>query len=194
MKKGDLIVGGIAIAMMAVVCAATMLTYEAAHADAFDGVVDAVRSAHVDRDESVRYEQLATLHSGQSENAAVEPQKATDSPIEAEVVYIPAYEAIEAYTASYSFETRGNPDGLNSFDGVFEHDGRTETYYSGDGAAYADRLWVDDDGFYRTESGHYAVAASDMPQGATFEGSQGTCEVVDSGCADGVTDYCVSGW
>lgn len=37
------------------------------------------------------------------------------------------------------------------------------------------------------------MAASDMAQGTTFQGSKGTCIVLDSGCAAGTTDYYV-GW
>lgn len=46
--------------------------------------------------------------------------------------------------------------------------------------------------FYRTNEGYYVVAASDMDQGTTFEGSKGTCIVLDSGCSEGVTDYYVA--
>ena len=49
----------------------------------------------------------------------------------------------------------------------------------------------DSEGFYRTNEGYYVVAASDMAQGTTFEGSKGTCIVLDSGCSEGVTDYYV---
>lgn len=31
-----------------------------------------------------------------------------------------------------------------------------------------------------------------MEQGTTFEGSKGTCVVLDSGCSEGVTDYYVN--
>lgn len=120
-----------------------------------------------------------------------------------EAVPEPDYWDGSAYSGPYDPELnnnpayiRGNPNGLNSFDGVNEHNGRTETFYSGDNAAYRGDLWVDDDGFYRTSDGYYAVATDndEMPQGTVFEGSQGTCVVVDGGAGTGVTDYCVSGW
>ena len=90
---------------------------------------------------------------------------------------------------------RGDPDGLNNFNGVYEYDGRTESFYSGQ-AVYTNDLTVDDDGFYRTDEGYYAVATSsgDYSIGDTFEGSMGTCVVVDDGASPGVTDYYVNGW
>lgn len=71
------------------------------------------------------------------------------------------------------------------------HDGRKETYYSSNVLYhYRTNEWkVDDEGFYRTDEGYYVVAASDMPQGTTFETSKGTAQVLDSGCAEGVTDF-----
>ena len=85
-------------------------------------------------------------------------------------------------------------DGLNQFSGVNEHDGRLETYYSSNVLYHhkTNEWTLDEEGFYRTEEGYYVVAASDMEQGTTFEGSKGTCIVLDSGCAEGVTDYYVA--
>lgn len=51
---------------------------------------------------------------------------------------------------------------------------------------------LDSEGYYHDENGNYVVAASDIPQGTTFEGSKGTCVVLDSGCSPGVTDYYVA--
>ena len=84
--------------------------------------------------------------------------------------------------------------GLTPQSGVNYYNGRTETYYSSNVLYhYRTNEWtVDNEGFYRTDEGYYVVAASDMPQGTTFEGSKGTCIVLDSGCAEGVTDYYVS--
>ena len=84
--------------------------------------------------------------------------------------------------------------GLTQQSGVNYHDGRTETYYSSDVLYhYRTPEWtVDEEGFYRTDEGYYVVAASDMDQGATFEGSKGTCIVLDSGCSAGTTDYYVA--
>ena len=84
--------------------------------------------------------------------------------------------------------------GLTKSGGVNYYGGRKETYYSSR-VLYHYRTgewWVDDEGFYRTASGNYVVAASDMSQGTTFEGSKGTCEVLDTGCAAGITDYYVA--
>lgn len=84
--------------------------------------------------------------------------------------------------------------GLTQQSGVNYYNDRTETYYSSNVLYHqnTDQWTVDNEGFYRTDEGYYVVAASDMPQGTTFEGSKGTCIVLDSGCAEGVTDYYVS--
>lgn len=88
----------------------------------------------------------------------------------------------------------GNGSGLTQSSGVNYHGGRRETYYSSRVLYhYRTPEWtVDSEGFYRTAEGYYVVAASDMPQGTVFQGSKGTCQVLDSGCAAGTTDYYVS--
>ena len=98
------------------------------------------------------------------------------------------------YTGGY-VGYRGDPDGLNNFNGTYEYNGRTESFYSGQ-AVYTNDLTVDGDGFYRDDEGRYAVATNsgDYAIGDTFEGSMGTCVVVDDGASEGVTDYYVSGW
>lgn len=85
-------------------------------------------------------------------------------------------------------------EGLNAFTGVNEYDGRTETYYSSNVLYHyrTSEWWLDEEGFYRTDEGFYVVAASDMEQGTTFEGSKGTCIVLDTGCDAGITDYYVN--
>lgn len=99
--------------------------------------------------------------------------------------YEPAYHA-----PSYEMPSGG----LNAFTGVNYHDGRTEMYYSSSVLYhYQTPEWtVDSEGFYRTDGGQYVVAASDMPIGTTFQGSNGECVVMDSGCDAGVTDYYVN--
>ncbi len=95
-----------------------------------------------------------------------------------------------AYAPSYS-NVQGNPDGLNSFVGVIEYDGRRETAYSSNVLwHYRTNEWTaDEQGFYHDSEGRYVVAASDMEQGTVFQGSMGECIVLDSGCDAGVTDY-----
>ena len=98
---------------------------------------------------------------------------------------------------NYSYDNvniNNNGSGLTQQSGVNYYDGRTETYYSSNVLYhYRTSEWtVDNEGFYRTNEGYYVVAASDMPQGTTFEGSKGTCIVLDSGCNAGVTDYYVN--
>ena len=97
-----------------------------------------------------------------------------------------------AYYNTSTFDASAYPtDGLTQQSGVNAYNGRVETYYSSNVLYhYNTAAWtVDDEGFYRTDEGYYVVAASDMPQGTVFEGSKGDCIVLDSGCADGVTDY-----
>lgn len=96
-----------------------------------------------------------------------------------ESYYEPTY-----YAPSYS------GDGLAQ-EGVREHDGRTETWYSSNQAYhYRTGEWeVDDEGYYRDSEGYYVVAASDVAEGETLETSKGTARVYDSGCDDGVTDF-----
>lgn len=99
--------------------------------------------------------------------------------------------------SNYSYDNvniNNNGSGLTQQSGVNYYDGRTETYYSSNVLYhYRTNEWtVDNEGFYRTNEGYYVVAASDMPQSTTFEGSKGTCIVFDSGCNAGVTDYYVN--
>lgn len=87
-----------------------------------------------------------------------------------------------------------NSSGLTQSSGVNYYGGRKETYYSSRVLYhYRTPEWtVDSEGFYRTAEGYYVVAASDMAQGTVFQGSKGMCQVLDSGCAAGTTDYYVS--
>ena len=122
-----------------------------------------------------------------SDEEYVEPEP------EKEAVEEEAYEEEQSYYYAPSYDYPS--DGLTPYGGVNYYDGRKETYYSSN-VLYHYRTgewWLDDEGFYRTDEGYYVVAASDMEQGITFEGSKGTCIVLDSGCANGTTDYYV-GW
>ena len=118
---------------------------------------------------------------------------AAPQPVEEPEYYEEYYESVY-YEQYYEPTYYEQSEGLNSFTGVNYHDGRTETYYSSNVLYHQDTAqWtLDEEGFYRTDEGYYVVAASDMEQGTTFEGSKGTCIVLDSGCADGVTDYYVA--
>ena len=118
----------------------------------------------------------------EAEQAALEAEQAEQ---QAAYYYEPTYYA-PSYDAS-AYPT----DGLTPQSGVNAYNGRVETYYSSNVLYhYNTAAWtVDDEGFYRTDEGYYVVAASDMPQGTTFETSKGTAQVLDSGCAEGVTDF-----
>lgn len=126
-------------------------------------------------------------------DAQPEPQQSEPEPepepVSKYIEYEPVYE-VQAPTEAYM-----PSDGLNAYTGVNYHDGRRETYYSSNVLYHQNTPdWtLDSEGFYRTDEGYYVVAASDKPQGSTFEGSKGTCVVLDTGCPDGVTDYYV-GW
>lgn len=121
----------------------------------------------------------------EAEQAALEAEQAAEA-----YCYEPTY---YDYTPSYS-GVQGNPDGLNSFVGVIEYDGRRETAYSSNVLYhYRTSEWTPDEyGFYHDSEGRYVVAASDMEQGTVFQGSMGECIVLDSGCDAGVTDYYVN--
>lgn len=128
--------------------------------------------------------------------AIVAEYEAEQAALEAEQYYEPNefvyYDG--AYYNTSTFDASAYPtDGLTPQSGVNAYNGRVETYYSSNVLYhYNTAAWtVDDEGFYRTDEGYYVVAASDMPQGTVFEGSKGDCIVLDSGCADGVTDYYV---
>lgn len=173
----------ISAALTLLLCAAIASTPEE-----FAEVNDLPAPATAPVDEAVRYEQLAAIE--ESWQVAAEPEWAEEYQqwYESDVTayYAPANDTL---SADY-----GVSDGLNSWSGVNYHDGRTETYYSSNVLYhYRTPEWtLDDEGFWRTEEGYYVVAASDMEQGATFEGSKGTCIVLDTGCNEGVTDYYVN--
>jgi len=83
---------------------------------------------------------------------------------------------------------------INAYDGVYEYGGRLETYYSSN-VLYHPRTpewWCDAQGFWRTPEGYYVVAASDYAQGEVIETSMGLAQVLDCGCAWGVTDFYVN--
>lgn len=98
----------------------------------------------------------------------------------------------EQKSQSVAYNTSGS--GLTKQSGVNYFNGRRETYYSSRVLYhYRTPEWtVDAEGFYRTSEGYYVVAASDMAQGAVFQGSKGMCKVLDAGCAAGTTDYYVA--
>ena len=132
-----------------------------------------------------------------SEVAADPVQEISTEPIQEESVDIDVQEesvdTIQEEPADVVTQDQEYSDGtgLTQESGINYYDGRTETYYSSNVLYHqdTDQWTVDDEGFYRTDEGYYVVAASDMPQGTTFEGSKGTCIVLDSGCEEGVTDY-----
>lgn len=120
------------------------------------------------------------------EQLVIEEPVIEESIVEESIVEEPVVEEqkIESY----------NTNGLTQESGVNYYDGRTETYYSSNILYHqdTDQWTVDDEGFYRTDEGYYVVAASDIEEGTTFEGSKGTCIVLDSGCDEGTTDYYVN--
>lgn len=122
----------------------------------------------------------------------IEQYEAEQAALEAEQAWTEYYEPVY-YQPSYDASAYPT-DGLTPQSGVNAYDGRVETFYSSSVLwHYRTNEWTaDSEGFYRDADGRYVVAASDMPQGTVFEGSKGECIVLDSGCADGVTDYYVN--
>ena len=122
----------------------------------------------------------------------IEQYEQEQAALEAEQAYYyePTY-----YDYTPTYDASAYPtDGLTPQSGVNAYNGRVETFYSSSVLwHYRTNEWTaDSEGFYRDADGRYVVAASDMPQGTVFEGSKGECIVLDSGCADGVTDYYVN--
>ena len=115
----------------------------------------------------------------------------SNTPEEAEEEYQEMY--YEEYSEPVYYSDSYESDGFKQ-QGVREYDGRTETWYSSNVLYhYRTSEWeVDEEGYYRDSEGYYVVAASDLEEGTTFEGSKGECKVYDSGCDDGVTDYYVA--
>lgn len=123
----------------------------------------------------------------------IEQYEAEQSALEAEQQYAnfdTTYYQPTYYAPSYS-GVQGNPDGLNSFVGVIEYDGRRETAYSSNVLYhYRTSEWTPDEyGFYRTDEGYYVVASSDYEQGTIIETSRGEAMVLDSGCDSGIVDF-----
>lgn len=141
---------------------------------------------NVTTDEFIRYQQLDDMQANRERAAQEAEWNVVTTSYDYYDYYTPSN---DTFTADY-----GVSDGLNAFTGVNYHDGRRETYYSSNVLYhYRTPEWtLDEEGFYRTSEGYYVVAASDMEQGTTFEGSKGTCIVLDCGCADGTTDYYVA--
>ena len=124
------------------------------------------------------------------EAAAAEAEAKAAAEAEAAV----AAQSYTNYNTTYSSSYNMPSNGLTMQGGVNYYGNRKETWYSSNDAYhYRTGEWtVDSEGFYRDANGYYVVAASDMAQGTTFEGSKGTCIVLDSGCAAGTTDYYVA--
>ena len=103
-----------------------------------------------------------------------------------------AWEAEQAYYEEAYYEPTyyDNGDGFMS-QGVREHNGTTETWYSSNTAYHHSTAeWTpDDEGYYRTDDGYYVVASSDVPEGTVIETSKGEAKVLDSGCDSGVVDF-----
>lgn len=168
-----------------IMCAAALLLIagcapaiaEEAPTARYDSAFLAVR----DVDEPTVIQRIAAdVEAAEAERQAAEEEAAA----ELETYYEEDHSWVESYEPSYS------GDGFMQ-EGVREHDGRTETWYSSNQAYhYRTGEWeVDDEGYYRDAEGYYVVAASDVAEGETLETSKGTAKVYDSGCDDGVTDF-----
>lgn len=136
-----------------------------------------------DPEGAVRVAEEQAEKAAQAEREAAEAAQAAEAEREHQEAYY------EPYSGSYGVQ--GNPDGLNSFDGVYEYGGHLETYYASR-AVYDDQLWVDDSGFFRDDQGRYVVASSEYAEGTEVEISQGTAVVMDSGPDAGIVDVHVT--
>lgn len=135
------------------------------------------------------YKKVAEEKAAAEAKAAEEAKKAT----EAKKTSSASTSSGKTNSTTKTYASSGS--GLTKSSGVNYHNGRKETYYSSRVLHhYRTNEWtLDSEGFYRTSEGYYVVAASDKKQGSTFQGSKGVCQVLDSGCASGTTDYYV-GW
>lgn len=150
----------------------------------------AAASADDDGAEQLDFEQVADTP-GDSGEMAEEPapaapaeQPAAETDRQAQPDPAPADAA-----GGYNEELNNNPAYLDH--GRFVQGDREETYYA-NRAVYDDQLWVDEDGFFRTDDGKYVVASSDHEKGAVIEISRGEAVVMDDGCDPGTVDVHVT--
>ena len=195
------IIGTLGLAAVLLIAAAGGATHDAQASEVtrfaedryFVSVSDITNTKALERmrheSEKARAAEVAKALDSFKETEEIESAPAETEPaatFEAESYWEPYYAETHAYAPT---------DGLTREGGVNYFDGRTETYYSSQILYHHNTPeWtLDGEGFYRDGEGRYVVAASDKAQGETFEGSKGECIVLDTGCAQGVTDYYV-GW
>ena len=149
------------------------------------------QAKEISEDAKEKIELVEELQQQQQNEESQKPQESIENIDSQQDVYENNYD-YNSY--NYDNVNINSGSGLTQQSGVNYYGGRTETYYSSNVLYhYRTSEWtVDNEGFYRTNEGYYVVAASDMPQSTTFEGSKGTCIVLDSGCNTGVTDYYVN--
>lgn len=123
---------------------------------------------------------------------AREVESGGETPFDAETITYTPYEQTVPQPVSYGVS--GDPDGLNSFVGVVEWNGRTETAYSSNVLYhYRTSEWTPDEfGFYRTDDGLYVVGSDDYEMGSVIETSRGPALVADCGGDPGITDFYVN--
>lgn len=188
---------GVAVFMVVTLLAIVMGIVTGSQSQAHAGEADPEVFADVPSDVIRQFDDVAE-HEAQKRysKALIEQYALMEQQLQAEAEAAVAAEAEASYwyydeslnnNPAYSGAVRGNANGLNSFDGVYEFNGKTETYYS-NSAVYDDQLWVDDDGFWRTDDGHYVVASVDYPEGTEIEISQGKAIVMDGGNEPGNVD------
>lgn len=183
-------------ALLAAIIAALALTGCAtAQADAPEKPAAEFAYVH-DWSEPKEPQGMVRIKNEMDEKAARAAESAPEAPIAEQVDSQPDYWDGTAYSGPYNPDLNNNPAYIGGGDGfaqqgVREFNGRTESWYSSNQAYhYRTAEWTaDDEGYYRDGDGNYVVAASDMPEGTTFETSKGTAKVYDSGCENGVTDF-----
>lgn len=183
MKRTITALTAIVIAIALTGCATAKADVSDDLRDCFASVQDKVdmarNAAHFREVLQAHYDEKQRIEREAAERTAAEAAAA-------EEYYEPVY-----YSEPVSY--MGNPDGLNNFDGTYDFNGKHETFY-GNSAVYDDQLWVDDEGFWRTDDGHYVVASVDYAEGTEIDMSKGKAIVMDGGCEPGTVDVHVSGW
>lgn len=134
--------------------------------------------------------EFVSISDSPNTHITIEAEPIIQLPIEAqeqEEPQVVEYIEPEYYEPVASYPVYSSAEGLNSYDGIYNYGGHTETYYASY-AAYDSQLWVDEEGFFRDSDGRYVVSTDDYEQGAVVDISKGEAVVMDCGTAPGVVD------
>ena len=183
------------LAMMAAMTFAILMTgCSTASAEQSDDHMDAGFSWVHDRTEPKVPCGAVRIVKEQEERAALAEQQAAEEAQEPEPEWEAAYYEETDYTPSQPAVVRGNPNGLNSFDGVYSFNDKTEKFYPESAGRHVntDQWHEDEQGFYRTDEGYYVVASDEYEPGTVIDTSQGKAQVLDDGAGEGIVDFYVN--